>query len=166
MIPGMNSTHRFAFPTAIHFGPGARHLVAEHLKAQGVRRPLIVTDKGLAALPILHDFAEELEGLEVKVYAGVAGNPVKKQVDDGVAAYKAHRADGVVGFGGGAALDVAKAVALMAVHEGDVLQYAWDHPRVLPVDQGASLVHRAAHHERHRQRGRALGGDLATTRRT
>ncbi len=133
MIPRMNTTHRFAFPTTIHFGPGARHLVAEHLKAQGVKRPLIVTDKGLAVLPVLHDFAAELEGLEVKVYAGVSGNPVRKQVDDGVAAYRAHRADAVVGFGGGAALDVAKAVAFMAVHEGDVLQYAWDHPRVLPV---------------------------------
>jgi len=133
MIPGMNSPHRFSFPTAIHFGPGARHFVAGHLEAQGVKRPLVVTDQGLSVLPILHDFAAELDGLDVKVYAGVAGNPVRKQVDEGVAAYKAHRADGVVGFGGGAALDVAKAVALMAVHEGDVLQYAWDHPRVLPV---------------------------------
>ncbi len=51
MIPRMNTTHRFAFPTTIHFGPGARHLVAEHLKAQGVKRPLIVTDKGLAVAP-------------------------------------------------------------------------------------------------------------------
>src|SRR5450631_4240786 len=128
---------RFSFPTEIHFGPGARRLVAEHLKQQGVKRPLIVTDRGLAALAILHDFAESLAGLEagleVKVYAGVFGNPVKKQVDDGVKAFKEHHADAVVGFGGGAALDVAKAVALMAVHEGNVLEYAWDHPRVRPI---------------------------------
>jgi len=124
---------KFAFPTTIHFGPGARNLVAEHLKQQGLKRPLIVTDRGLGTLPILHDFAESLEGLDVKVYAGVFGNPVKKQVDDGAAAYKEHRADSVIGFGGGAALDVAKAVALMAVHEGNVLQYAWDHPQVLPI---------------------------------
>jgi alcohol dehydrogenase class IV len=129
----MNTVHRFAFPTAIHFGPGARALVAGHLLGLGLRRPLIVTDKGLATLAILHDFAEGLDGLDVKVYAGVAGNPVKKQVDDGVAAFKAHRADSVIGFGGGAALDVAKAVALMAVHDGNVMQYAWDHPQVLPV---------------------------------
>jgi len=124
---------RFAFPTPIHFGPGARNLVADHLKQQGLKRPLIVTDRGLGTLPILHDFAESLEGLDVKVFAGVHGNPVKKQVDDGAAAYKEHRADSVIGFGGGAALDVAKAVALMAVHEGNVLQYAWDHPQVLPI---------------------------------
>src|SRR5687767_2621566 len=124
---------KFSFPTTIHFGAGARHLVAKHLKEQGVKRPLIVTDKGLGVLPILHDFAESLEGLEVKVFAGVFGNPVKKQVDDGAAAYKEHRADCVIGFGGGAALDVAKAVALMAVHEGSILEYAWDHPQVRPI---------------------------------
>ena len=127
------TTTKFAFPTTIHFGAGARKLVAQHLKDQGLKRPLIVTDKGLATLPILHDFAEGLTGLEVKVFAGVFGNPVKKQVDDGAAAYREHRADSVIGFGGGAALDVAKAVALMAVHEGNVLQYAWDHPQVLPI---------------------------------
>src|SRR5688500_8335409 len=124
---------KFSFPTTIHFGAGARHLVAKHLKEQGVKRPLIVTDKGLGVLPILHDFAEGLEGLEVKVFAGVFGNPVKKQVDDGAAAYREHRADCVIGFGGGAALDVAKAVALMAVHEGSILEYAWDHPQVRPI---------------------------------
>jgi len=50
-----------------------------------------------------------------------------------VDAYRAHRADAVIGFGGGAALDVAKAVALMSAHEGDVMEYAWDHPRVRPI---------------------------------
>jgi alcohol dehydrogenase class IV len=108
-------------------------MVAEHLKQQGVQRPLIVTDQGLAALPILKEFGDTLAGLAVAVFTGVYGNPTKKQVDEGVKAFKSHRADAVIGFGGGAALDVAKAVALMAVHEGDVLQYAWDHPKVHPV---------------------------------
>jgi alcohol dehydrogenase class IV len=124
---------KFSFPTAIHFGPGARRLVADHLKQQGVKRPLIVTDKGLAALPILKEFGGLLTGLSVGIYSGVSGNPTRKQVDDGAKAFKSHDADAVIGFGGGAALDVAKAVALMAVHEGDVLQYAWDHPQVLPI---------------------------------
>ncbi len=124
---------KFSFPTTIHFGPGARHLVAGHLRQQGVKRPLIVTDKGLAALPILKAFSESLGGLAVQVYSGVHGNPTKQQVDDGAKAFKAHRADAVIGFGGGAALDVGKAVALMAVHEGNVLEYAWDHPNVRPI---------------------------------
>ena len=127
------SLSKFSFPTAITFGPGARREVAAHLKERGVKRPIIVTDKGLASLPILQDFVSTLAGLEAQVYAGVQGNPVKKQVDDGVAAFKAHGADAVIGFGGGAALDVAKAVALMAVHEGSILEYAWDHPNVRPI---------------------------------
>ena len=124
---------QFAFPTSIHFGPGARMHVAKHLGEHGVKRPLIVTDRGLASLMILKDFSASLEDLAVSVYAGVYGNPVKQQVIDGVKAYKTHNADAVIGFGGGAALDVAKAVALMAVHEGDVLEYAWDHPSVRPI---------------------------------
>jgi alcohol dehydrogenase class IV len=124
---------KFSFPTAITFGPGARREVAAHLKQHGIKYPLIVTDKGLAELPILKEFVASLIGLPVKVYSGVFGNPVKQQVADGVKAFKDHKADAVIGFGGGAALDVAKAVALMAVHEGDVLEYAWDHPKVRPI---------------------------------
>ena len=124
----------FAFPTTIHFGPEARKLVAAHLIQAGCKRPLIVTDKGVAALPVLADFRAVLTGLEAGVYSGVQGNPVASQVRAGVDAYRVHRADSVIGFGGGAALDVAKVVALMAVHPGDVLEYAWDHRRRRPIE--------------------------------
>lgn len=124
---------RFAFPTAIHFGPGARTLVGAHLLEQGLKRPLIVTDRALAALPLLAEFKTHLAGLEVGVFAGVHGNPTCAQVMDGAAAFKAHDADCVIGFGGGAALDVAKVVGVMGVHEGDVLEYVWDHPQVRPI---------------------------------
>ena len=127
--------HRFAFPTSIHFGPGARALVAGHLHTQGVRRPLIVTDRGIAPLPMLAAFVAGLEGLEVGIYSDIWGNPVRSQVEHGVSAYKAHCADAVIGLGGGAALDVAKAVALMAVHPGEVLEYAWDHPQVRAIER-------------------------------
>ena len=126
--------HRFAFPTAILFGAGARKLVSEHLAAQGLERPLIVTDRGIAPLPLLANFAAELHRLDVAVYSDIGGNPVKKQVVDGVASFRKHRADSIIGLGGGAALDVAKAIALMAVHPGDVLEYAWDHPQVRPIE--------------------------------
>jgi alcohol dehydrogenase class IV len=125
--------HKFAFPTTIHFGPGARKLVAEHLKAAGCLRPLIVTDKGIAGLPLLKEFQSLLP--HSSVYSGVQGNPVASQVREGAKAYKQHGADSVVGLGGGAALDVAKAVALMATHPGEVLEYAWDHPKVRPMDR-------------------------------
>jgi alcohol dehydrogenase class IV len=124
---------RFAFPTAIAFGAGARKLVGPHLLEQGIRRPLIVTDRALAALPLLAEFRTHLAGLQVAVFDGVFGNPSCAQVMAGAAAFQAHGADAVIGFGGGAALDVAKVVGLMAVHEGDVLEYVWDHPQVRPI---------------------------------
>jgi alcohol dehydrogenase class IV len=124
----------FSFPTTIHFGAGARKLVGAHLRDAGYRRPLIVTDRGLATLPVLREFMSHLNtGLDAGVYAGVHGNPTAAQVMDGAAAYRTHRADCVVGFGGGAALDVAKVVGLMATHDGHVLEYAFDHPQVRPI---------------------------------
>ena len=133
----MNIT-RFSFPTTIHFGAGARALAGPHLREQGLKRPLIVTDKGLAALPLIAELKAALEsaGLAVAVYGGVFGNPTGSQVMNGAAAYKAHEADGVVGVGGGAALDVAKVVGLLATHPGDVGEYVWDHPQVRSIDAG------------------------------
>ena len=130
----MNITN-FSFPTAIKFGARARMLVAAHLLEAGCKRPLIVTDKALGALPVLAEFKSHLSGLDVSVFSGVFGNPTCSQVMDGAVAFKAHGADCVIGFGGGAALDVAKVVGVMASHEGDVLEYVWDHPQVRPITQ-------------------------------
>jgi alcohol dehydrogenase class IV len=71
--------------------------------------------------------------LNAHLFAGVHGNPTASQATQGRDAYRAHQADCVIGIGGGAALDVAKVVALMTVHDGDVIEYAWDHPRVRPI---------------------------------
>jgi hypothetical protein len=130
---------KFSFPTTIHFGAGARKLAGPHLREQGLKRPLIVTDRGLAALPLIAQMQAELAGagLDVAVYGGVFGNPTGSQVMSGAAAYRAHGADCVVGIGGGAALDVAKVVGLMATHPGDVMEYVWDHPQVRTI--GATL---------------------------
>src|SRR6185436_4495339 len=59
----------------------------------------------------------------------------KSQVEAGVAAYRAHRADGIVGVGGGAALDVSKAIALMAHHPGDLFDYEDERPGARPIDR-------------------------------
>ena len=130
------STYRFSFPTTIHFGPGTRKMVTDHLKAQGIKRPLLVTDRGLAPLPIFTDFTKTLAdgGLKPQAYSEIWGNPVKSQVTAGVTAYKKHDADCIVGFGGGAALDVAKAIALMVAHPGDLFDYEDDMPGARPID--------------------------------
>jgi alcohol dehydrogenase class IV len=127
------SLANFSFPTAIAFGAGARKEVQQHLQERGLARPLLVTDRALAALPVVAEFLGHLRALDVSVFSGVAGNPTASQAMAGAAAFAAHRADCVIGLGGGAALDVAKVVGLAATHEGDILEYAWDHPRVRAI---------------------------------
>ena len=129
------SLHSFSFPTPIRFGPGARKEVGVHLGQRGLKRPLIVTDQALAALPLLAEFRSHLGGLDIAVFSGVFGNPTARQVMAGAEAYRAHRADCVIGLGGGAALDVAKVVGLAATHEGHILEYAWDHPQVRAISR-------------------------------
>jgi alcohol dehydrogenase class IV len=121
----------------IHFGPGVRKQLGEHLKAQGVKRPLIVTDRGIAQLPMLKEIQSALGSgdLAHATFSEIWGNPVKSQVTAGVEAYRKHKADGVVGLGGGAALDVAKAIILMVNHPGDLFDYEDDKPGARPFDQ-------------------------------
>src|SRR5262249_11818338 len=82
----------------------------------GIKRPLIATDPGLAGLPMIKDALASLKaaGLGVAVFSDIKGNPIGKNVDDGLAAYRAGKHDGVIAFGGGSALDPARATALGA----------------------------------------------------
>ena len=132
----MTDIARFAFPTTIHFGVGAAQLAGPHLVALGKRRALLVTDRALARLPVAQEFVASLQaaGLEVAVFDGVFGNPIVSQANAGGAAFRAHRADCVVGFGGGAAVDVAKIVGVIGTDGGDAIEYVWDHPsgRAIP----------------------------------
>lgn len=129
--------HRFAFPTQIDFGPGAIARLPEVLRGAGRARPLVVTDRGLAKLPVLDRVLAPLRAakMEPEVFSEVWGNPVKSQVRAGVQAFLKSGADSVVGLGGGAALDVAKAVVLMAHHPGDLFDYEDEKPGARPIDQ-------------------------------
>lgn len=103
------------YPTAIRFGAGRVRELPDACRAMGVDRPLLVTDAGLAALPMIAAAAAACRaaGLDCEVFADVRGNPVAANVDAGVAAFRDGGHDGVIAFGGGSALDVGKAVALM-----------------------------------------------------
>jgi alcohol dehydrogenase class IV len=129
--------HQYNFPTRIQYGPGALKLVPDALKVAGRKRPLVVTDKGLAPLPPTLETVRLLEeaGLAVAVFSGIWGNPVKSQVTAGVEAFHAHKADTIVALGGGAAIDVAKAIALMAHHPGDLFDYEDGKPDARPMDR-------------------------------
>jgi 4-hydroxybutyrate dehydrogenase len=102
---------RFSFPTAILFGNGALKEVSAELEKRGVRRPLVVTDPGLVQTPAFQKL-KSVAGAEWKFFSGVQPNPVGEDVEKAFAEYKAGQCDGVIGFGGGSALDVAKAIRL------------------------------------------------------
>jgi alcohol dehydrogenase class IV len=103
------------YPTTIRFGAGRIAELPDACKALGIARPLIVTDPGLAKLPMIENAvaACRAAGLTCNVYADVQANPIEANVLSGVRAYREGEHDGVVAFGGGSALDTGKAIALM-----------------------------------------------------
>lgn len=103
------------YPTAIRFGSGRIRELPEACQSLGMRRPLLVTDPALAGLPMISDALASCReaGLGCDVFADVQPNPVEANVTAGVKAFHNGRHDGVIAFGGGSALDAAKAVALM-----------------------------------------------------
>ena len=106
----------WSYPTQMLFGPGRIRNLARACQSLGMTRPLLVTDPGLAKLPMISDAraANEAAGLPTGLFSDVKANPVGKNVEDGVAVYRAGGHDGVIAWGGGSGLDAAKAIALMA----------------------------------------------------
>ncbi|MGR3721787.1 iron-containing alcohol dehydrogenase, partial [Abyssibius alkaniclasticus] len=106
----------WSYPTAVRFGAGRIAELAEACAQAGMKKPLLVTDRGLAALPVTTRTLDIMDaaGLGRAIFADVDPNPNEKNMEAGVAAYKAGGHDGVIAFGGGSGLDLAKMVAFMA----------------------------------------------------
>ena len=110
----------WSYPTAIRFGVGRISELAEACAAAGIRRPLLVTDRGLSGLPITQRARDVLAG--AGLFGAVDPNPNERNLAAGIAAFRSGGHDGVVAFGGGSALDLGKLVALMA----DQTRPVWD----------------------------------------
>lgn len=115
MTAGETLRGNWNYPTAIRFGAGRIAELAEACRALGMKRPLLVTDPGLKDTAMVQGAiaANAKADLPTGLFAEVRPNPTARNVEDGVAAFRSGAHDGVIAFGGGSALDVAKAVALM-----------------------------------------------------
>lgn len=112
----------FSFPTSIVFGPGAVSTLPEQMKSRGMKRPLIVTDRGLVGLPVFAEIKRATQD-SFPVFAGVDPNPTEQNVREGVAFYRMETCDSIIGAGGGSALDAAKAIRLAVTHQRPLADY-------------------------------------------
>jgi alcohol dehydrogenase class IV len=121
-VPNRN----WSYPTAIKFGVGRIAELADHAKSIGLTKPLLVTDKALASLPITTDALDVLDqaGMGRAVFSDVDPNPNEKNMAEGIGFFLQGGHDGVICFGGGSALDLGKMIALMAHQRKDLS--VWD----------------------------------------
>ena len=112
----MTLNANWSYPTSIRFGAGRISEIADACFVAGIKKPLLVTDRGLAGMEITQKTLNLLDdaGLGRAIFADVDPNPNEKNAAAGVAAYKAGNHDGVIAFGGGSGLDLGKVVAFLA----------------------------------------------------
>jgi len=127
----LNTTH-------IEFGSRAK--VVETMQQLGIKRPMIVTDKGIVAAGIL-DKVREAMGNEFspEIYDGTPENPTEEATLEALAQYKDAGCDGVISLGGGSSMDLAKGLVLLATHEGELTQFA-------AIEGGSGLIGETAPH--------------------
>ena len=115
----------FSFPTRVVFGPGALRELPGHLARLGVRRPLVVTDRGVVGTGLVDRLAAVLDAasLTFRIFDDVEPNPTGETVERGLAVYQEAASDGLVAIGGGSPIDAAKGVRLLTSHPPPLAQY-------------------------------------------
>ncbi len=116
---------QYNFPTLIRFGAGASKELPDYLVKHKLGRPLLVTDPNVARLSFFKRIVNELKDkqIAVEVFSDIHKNPVKSDVYKGTDVFDQGRRDSVIGIGGGAALDVARAIVLRVNHREDLFKY-------------------------------------------
>ncbi len=109
--------------TRIQFDFGAIKLLPDEMKLAGITRPLLVTDKGVVAAGVAQRAIDAMAPKPLAIFDGTPSNPTEAATKLALALYREHGCDGLVAVGGGSAMDLAKAVALLATHPGALTQY-------------------------------------------
>jgi alcohol dehydrogenase class IV len=119
------TVRQYNFPTTIRFGAGAIKELPEHLVGAGLSKPLLVTDPVVAGLEFFNEIKKSIEarGISVEVFSDIHKNPVKSDVLKGGGLYAETCRDSIIGIGGGAAMDVARAIVLRVNHHRDLFDY-------------------------------------------
>ena len=120
-----NNIVQFNFPTTIRFGANAVKELPAYLQQNGLKAPLIVTDPNIAKLTFLKSIVDDLQrkNISVEVFNDIHKNPVKSDVYKGTEVWDQSARDCIIGIGGGAALDVARAIVLRIEHREDLFKY-------------------------------------------
>ena len=129
------------FCTTTVLDHGAISQLAAALQANGIKRPLICTDKGIVAAGILDKVRGAIPNdIQPTIYDGTPANPTENAVLEAAEIYKAEGCDGIVSVGGGSSIDLGKAVALNVTHEGDLLGYTAGMGGVAKIGAVAPLI--------------------------
>jgi len=117
--------YQYNFPTTIRFGAGSSKELGDYLQKSDLLRPLIVTDATVRQLDFFKEIINDLgtKQISVEVFSAIHKNPVKSDVYRGIDVYDGTNRDSVIGIGGGAALDVARAIVLRVNHREDLFKY-------------------------------------------
>ena len=123
------------------FDHGASQQLGSVLVQHGIRRPLLCTDQGLVSLGMVSQLTDTLSNeAALTIFDKTPENPTQVAVEEALALYRELKCDGVVAFGGGSSMDLAKAVALGATHEGDLLEYTAGLGGIEKIGQVAPLI--------------------------
>jgi alcohol dehydrogenase class IV len=117
--------YQYNFPTTIRFGAGSSKELPEYLAKNNLTKPLVVTDPTVAQLGFFKDIVSDLKkkNISAEVFSDIHKNPVKSDVYKGTDVYDQSKRDSIIGIGGGAALDVARAIVLRVNHRDDLFKY-------------------------------------------
>src|SRR5688500_18520957 len=120
-----DTIYQYNFPTTIRFGAGSSKELGDYLKKNSLQKPLVVTDPTVAQLSFFKNIIEDLrrKNLAVEIFLDIYKNPVKSDVYKGTDVFDQAGRDCIVGIGGGAALDVARAIVLRVNHREDLFKY-------------------------------------------
>jgi alcohol dehydrogenase class IV len=120
-----DTIYQYNFPTIIRFGPGSSKELGDYLVSNKLSAPLFVTDSTVVQLPFFKEALQDVQkkNISTEVFSDIHKNPVKSDVYKGTDIYDSSKRDCIIGFGGGAAMDVARAIVLRINHREDLFKY-------------------------------------------